>query len=604
MLADTSDDKSLRGILTSLPHNGSFPKYDLLKTLCDGELECATETLRSLLQLISHMKEIDLASSNAMGALLEKLQRQASFEHLMECTHGSLRFDAMLRQVQVALQTSQTPGRAARVVDDIRAMKRHLEGLLAAICSVNLYQLRQFLEQGTGQAEKVAGKDLVILVGNTGSGKSTAILHIAGVTFEIGESERGLRHFFSKGGMKPDMESFVTAPDSRSITQFINVLQMPESGPCLCDTPGFADTRSPEIDLSNGLNTVKALHNAKSVRLVVVCECSAVTEGRAGMFKQLLSTLTSLVRDAQHHKESIAFLFTKVGDDMTFGRLVSYLKDVREELTDQENRQESYTALLERAIESASDKSAILLRAENLQSGDTSRQALEMLSSLKLITNPQDVFQKVGSSTSYKSLQSQLKLHMDAIRVACGATTRGASWNVRLLLHRLNDLRDLGSFMENDAQLKRTYEEACQLVCNQVESLTSQIMDELIVDAPFTEKSLGTCMALFGRLGEVEQSRLLKLHLLALDGCFHRSLKLLWETQSTLLKRLQNCFAPLLAQPRRLQCVVCNAGSQCDGELAFDLPMDTALDSFSRLRKLERYLIVHVQEWLKWPGGA
>ncbi len=485
---------------------------------------------------------------------------------------------------------------------DTIAMKRHLEGLFAAICSVDLALLRKYLEKGTRQAEQIAGKDVVIFVGNTGVGKSTAILHIAGVAFEEGLS-KGLPHFFSRGGMTPNLESFVTAPDSRSITQFINVVRLPEGGPYLCDTPGFADTRSSEIDLSNGVNTVKALHNAKSVKLVVVCEYTAVTTGRASVFKQLLATLARLVGDTQDHKESIAFLFTKVVHGVTMGLLNTHLNDVRDNLTDKEAMNSSYTALLDRAIESTCDESAILLGAQNLQSGDR-RQALELLAALKCIENPQDVFQKVGSSASYKCLQSQLTLHTDAIRAACGATARGAPWNVRLLLHRLSDLHDLGSYMENDSDLKRAYEQACKLAFNEVASLTSQIMDAVNVDASFTEKHLGACQVLFRRLGEVEQSGLLEVHLSALDGSFGRCLNLLWKTQSTLLKRLQTDLKPLLAQPRCNRCVMCNARSECDGELSFDLPIDTALDSFCRLRDLERHFMVDVQEWLTWPGGA
>jgi hypothetical protein len=586
--------------LTSLPYNGCFPSYSLSEDLCGRELDCATDTLNELLQLVDqalHTQEISF-SSEVLDALLKKLHRQASLEQVMRCTHGSppLRFEAGLLKVQEALVARAIP-----------VVKQHLKKLLATICSVNLPLLRLYLEQGTQQAEKARGKDLVIFVGNTGAGKSTAILHIAGVTFEKRHSGRMLSHFFSKEGMTPDMESFVTAPDARSITQFINILQLPGSGLCLCDTPGFADTRSPEIDISNGLNTVKALHNAKSVRLVVVCACSAVTDERARLIKHLLATLASLVPEAPTHKESIAFLFTRVGDDITMERLNYHLQDVRENLSDNEGRDESYKALLDRAIQSTGDGSAILLGPQKLQSGDH-RQALEVLSSLKCITNPQDVFQKVRSSTSYERLQRQLELHMDAIRVACGdcATSRDVSWNVCLLLHRLNDLRDLGSYMENDAQLKRTYEDACEVVCSRVQSLTRQIMDELLVDAPFTEERLGACIVLFRRLGEVKQSSLLKVHLSALDGNFDRCLKLLWETQSTLLKQLQNWFAALLAKPSRHSCVLCSAQSRCDGELSFDfkLPIDAAIDAFRRLGNLERYFIVHVQEWLTWPGGA
>jgi hypothetical protein len=40
------------------------------------------------------------------------------------------------------------------------------------------------------------------------------------------------------------------------------------------DTPGSEDTESAEIDLSNSLGIVRAIHKAKSVRPVIICTFS------------------------------------------------------------------------------------------------------------------------------------------------------------------------------------------------------------------------------------------------------------------------------------------------------------------------------------------
>jgi hypothetical protein len=58
----------------------------------------------------SHLEYLEnylhLQIGKVFGILLEKLHQQASFEQLMDCTHGSspLRFETRLQMVQEALQ--------------------------------------------------------------------------------------------------------------------------------------------------------------------------------------------------------------------------------------------------------------------------------------------------------------------------------------------------------------------------------------------------------------------------------------------------------------------------------------------------------------------
>ena len=78
--------------------------------------------------------------------------------------------------------------------------------------------------------------------------------------------------------MTKEHEDFLTSPSSLSCTRYIKAVQLPEKhfergeAPdiLIADTAGFEDSAGSEVDASNGLATVKALHNAKSIRPIFI----------------------------------------------------------------------------------------------------------------------------------------------------------------------------------------------------------------------------------------------------------------------------------------------------------------------------------------------
>ena len=100
-------------------------------------------------------------------------------------------------------------------------------------------------------------------------GKSTTIFYLAGEEmhkFEI----NGLRHIDAKTPLKNPMLSSVTcSPYSRSETSCVNAVEIRtgrDEARILCDSPGFGDTRSPEIDCANSFGIMKALKSCKTIK--------------------------------------------------------------------------------------------------------------------------------------------------------------------------------------------------------------------------------------------------------------------------------------------------------------------------------------------------
>ena len=79
----------------------------------------------------------------------------------------------------------------------------------------------------------------------------------------------------------------VTSAGNKSCTRFINAAKVPpQMYPAdtlernmnlyICDTPGFADNRGIEIDISNNIGMMDALAEVRSARIVVLMAKSSV----------------------------------------------------------------------------------------------------------------------------------------------------------------------------------------------------------------------------------------------------------------------------------------------------------------------------------------
>ena len=115
-------------------------------------------------------------------------------------------------------------------------------------------------------SNRIKDKEIILLLGSTGCGKSTTIHYLCGSKM-ISKTVNGLPHIESEKVENPDLLKVKTSPFSKSETRFVTpiTLNLKTLGyidnefVTLVDTPGSEDTESPEIDMSNSLGIIKAI---------------------------------------------------------------------------------------------------------------------------------------------------------------------------------------------------------------------------------------------------------------------------------------------------------------------------------------------------------
>ena len=226
---------------------------------------------RTTIELLVHFKQILLGENASWKneetpmSSLEKLQQQLKKEEL---------FSENARAILHDLKSYITS-------DSYSVILRHLNELLNKIRSLNVREIQRLVLKAKEAAESIGKRDIVLLIGVTGSGKSTTIQFLAGATMKEVRVQispgKYLEHVTAVGSFKnPELNNVTSSPLQKSETRFTtsvtiqlgDVLGAHGSDELiLCDAPGFSDTAGPEVDIANSIGVVEALKEARSVKL-------------------------------------------------------------------------------------------------------------------------------------------------------------------------------------------------------------------------------------------------------------------------------------------------------------------------------------------------
>ena len=133
--------------------------------------------------------------------------------------------------------------------------------------------------------------DIIFVVGNTGSGKSTNILRFLGYKLKQTKTKKGLLTLKTTTPLPREHRQLEAKPGSKSVTRYIFAAEIPDDmypeevktrdkGLLICDSPGFGDTGGIEIDIANNVGMIRALHKTKSVRIAVLMAKDSLTANR------------------------------------------------------------------------------------------------------------------------------------------------------------------------------------------------------------------------------------------------------------------------------------------------------------------------------------
>ncbi|TAK73099.1 MAG: hypothetical protein EPO11_09060, partial [Gammaproteobacteria bacterium] len=189
---------------------------------------------------------------------------------------------------------------------------------------LNPERIKELLEKSYPKIESAAGKDIVVCLGLTGSGKSTAIAYMLGAPLE---KEEGIQGYNIVLKDHPDYPKIGTSSTSETFfpQTYVNKL----SHFTFCDCPGFKDNRSPEEQLMVNINSRLPPRLARTTKIMVTIDINSLLTTRADSLRNLCEILGQFIKDSAKIKKSIFFVVTKaekVNEDKFFDQIEEIIK--------------------------------------------------------------------------------------------------------------------------------------------------------------------------------------------------------------------------------------------------------------------------------------
>ena len=133
---------------------------------------------------------------------------------------------------------------------------------------VDIHALAKSVSDHSDGAAICEQRDIVVLLGKTGTGKSTTMNWCMGKT--LLEEADGTGQYADTvlavdGAELPGCE---IGQGQDSQTEYLRAHET-KSGLIMCDTPGFGDTGGAQIELSGSIAITRLMHSCKSVRIAV-----------------------------------------------------------------------------------------------------------------------------------------------------------------------------------------------------------------------------------------------------------------------------------------------------------------------------------------------
>ena len=162
------------------------------------------------------------------------------------------------------------------------------------------------IQHGKAVAKRAEGKRIVVVLGNTGAGKSAFVNLLHGCTFAYEEEDKMVVRRDSpldelmRIGHSNASETF--APQVEDAAESVG------AGFAFVDCPGFLDNRGFEINVANAVNVRHAVAAASSAVVVVVVNYYSLRADRGKGLHDLLSILLGLfgsVESVKAHAPSV-----------------------------------------------------------------------------------------------------------------------------------------------------------------------------------------------------------------------------------------------------------------------------------------------------------
>ena len=286
--------------------------------------------------------------------------------------------------------TSPKPIRRLSTQDHSNLILKKLENpTLELSLEESIGLLVQCIKNGNIEADKTAGKEAVIFIGNTGAGKSTTVNYLYGCEMQLqSPKELNIKGFEYVITVKPKiaggkLDELMPIGHTKHSKTFMPQIETDEkNGMTYMDCPGFLDNRGPEINIANAVNIKNAIKKSKSVKVMVLINYHSLKADRGRGLSDMIKITSDLFGKTSNliaNKESILIGVTNAPTDMDLEGLKEWI--------------------VEDNLESIKQLSDCIFTFDPLgretKGGWTREQIIEKINNLKPITNHAKIFSTV-----------------------------------------------------------------------------------------------------------------------------------------------------------------------------------------------------------------
>lgn len=184
------------------------------------------------------------------------------------------------------------------------------------------------IEGGEPVLKQVEGRDVVLVVGKTGTGKSTLIQALAGRTLRKAEYRSSVKRGketetaskvvyeaadplpgFDIGHGKTSKTSCIGCFDPEKIRRDAGI-EGSASKLVYIDSPGFEDTSGQEADIATSVMLSEVAKRCRTLRFVILISFVSLLEDRGGAVRSVLRLIRGFTKDFKSERQSFLFLFT------------------------------------------------------------------------------------------------------------------------------------------------------------------------------------------------------------------------------------------------------------------------------------------------------
>jgi hypothetical protein len=184
--------------------------------------------------------------------------------------------------------------------------------------SHDISKIAKYIEETTVASLKTEGKDIVMLMGKTGTGKSTFIHFLQEIPIIKKEKKINIGDDLNENKktvyyLEPEklLEGFNVSHACASMTKIINTSEY--EGVTYTDSPGLLDTTGYEFDIANAIGLKNALQHAKNVKIVLLIRLETLTEDRgSGMVSLIMEFLRYMPKIKKEDFKSILVCLTNI----------------------------------------------------------------------------------------------------------------------------------------------------------------------------------------------------------------------------------------------------------------------------------------------------